>query len=68
MWHTPLLTITLLVTLAPILALTACGESQEETYERGYDEGYNDGQYEVCRELESIALELKDQLTGCEGL
>ncbi len=53
--------------LAVMLAITACGESEDEIYERGYDEGYNDGQYEVCRELESIAPRLKDQLTGCDG-
>ncbi len=54
--------------LVVMLAITACGESEDEIYERGYDEGYNDGQYEVCRELESIAPGLKDQLTGCDGL
>ena len=53
--------------LAVMLTVTACGESEDEIYERGYDEGYNDGQYEVCRELESIAPRLKDQLTGCDG-
>lgn len=54
--------------LAAMLALTACGESEDEIYERGYEEGYNDGQYDVCRELDGVAPNLKDSLRNCRGL
>ncbi len=52
--------------LAAMLALIACGESEDEIYERGYEEGYNDGQYEVCEELSSIAPGLRNRLQHCD--
>jgi hypothetical protein len=53
--------------LAAMVALIACGESEDEIYERGYEEGYDDGQYDVCRELGGVALGLKDSLRNCKG-
>ncbi len=51
-----------------IAMLAGCGESSEEAYERGYEAGYNDGQWEVCRELGSVAPGVEDRLQGCDGV
>ena len=53
--------------LAAMLALIACGESEDEIYEQGYEEGYNDGQRDVCRELYEVAPNLKNSLHNCGG-
>ena len=57
-----------LIALSVVLfGLVGCGESTEDAHDRGYEEGYEDGQYEVCRELESIAPALKERLKSCRG-
>ncbi|MGF1632181.1 MAG: hypothetical protein ACFCUT_22125 [Kiloniellaceae bacterium] len=53
--------------LAGLLFLAGCGESDDDIYNRAYEEGYNKGQYDVCRELGSIALNLKGRLRNCRG-
>jgi hypothetical protein len=53
--------------LTVILALAACGDSDEEIYERAYEEGYNDGQYDVCDELKGVSAAIEAKLRNCRG-
>jgi len=57
--------IALVVTL---LVLVGCGEDEQEIRDRAFEDGYEEGQYDVCRELNSIAPRIKDQIKNCQGL